>query len=181
MGALGATRRRLLAALGLGGLAWTAPRALFADEPAVKAFLGRYRHAGGDKELKARDQAIDDVVESMNFLARGIARDKLKETNPIAASLGIAADAKDLTITLDTRTYTGPLNGGTVKVKSITGDLMDMHYAVSKAEITQVFSGDDRGRVNRYRLDSGKLTMHVRVHSSRLPKALVYSLTYVRA
>lgn len=174
-------RRRLLAALGLGGLAWTAPRGLLADEPAIKAFLGSYRHAGGDKERKARDQAIDDVVESMNFIARGIARDKLKETNPIAASLGISADTNNLTITLDGRTYTGPLSGGTVKVKAITGDLMDMRYAVTKTEITQVFSGDDRGRVNRYRLDSGKLTLHVRVHSSRLPKDLVYSLTYTRA
>ena len=165
-------------AAGVGLLAWsTAGRA---DDDAVAAFLGTYRHAGGDQERKLRDKAIDDVVAGMSIIVRGIARDKLKEANPIAEVLTFAATAKDLTVKMDARAYTGPRDGGRVKVKGITGDELEMRYEIRAGRIDQIFVGEDKGRMNGFTLAEGVVAMRVRVHSTQLPKDLVYKLTYAK-
>jgi hypothetical protein len=175
-------RRVFLLTTGAGVAVYvTSPGQALAGQEAIKPFLGSYRHAGGDKEREDRDKAIDDVVAGMNVFARGIARDRLKASNPIAAKLEMSADAKALTIAMDTRSYTAPLDGSWVKVKAITGDEMDMRFKIADSILDQIFSGDERGRVNAFRPSSGKLVMNVRVHASKLPKDLVYKLTYERS
>jgi hypothetical protein len=171
-------RRTLIELAGLGATLALVPRELFAEEPAVNAFLGSFKHVGGSKEREARDKAIEDVVADMSFISRGIARDKLKQSNPVVQKLTMASDAKDLTVTMDGRAYKGPLDGSRVKVKTILGDEMDMQFKIKKAALDQIFSGDDKGRVNAFRFDGAKLIFNVRVHASALPKDLVYKLTY---
>jgi hypothetical protein len=151
------------------------------DVETVDRFAGRYRHAGGERERKARDDAIDDVVDDMNFIVRGIARSRLREANPIAKSLGIAKKGKMLTITFDKRHYTGPIDGRTVKVVGVTGDEVSMRFQISNGRIRQIFQGDDGGRVNDFSLDGeGRVALSVRVHSDKLPKDLRYQLTYAK-
>jgi hypothetical protein len=172
-------RRRLLQALAAAGASsWTVARA---ETDPLDSFLGRFRHSGGDSDRKARDKAIDDVVAGMSILVRGIARDRLKEANPIAAKLAFSTTDKDLTVAMDARSYTGPRDGGKVKVKGITGDEMEMHYAIATARIEQVFAAGEKGRTNRFSLDGDTVAMRVRVHATQLPKDLVYTLTYTRA
>lgn len=171
-------RRKLIELAGAAATLALLPREAFAEESPVSAFLGTFKHTGGEKEREARDKAIEDVVADMSFISRGIARDKLKQSNPIVQSLGFAADAKNLTVAMDARSYKGPLDGSRVKVKTILGDEMDMHFKIKRAALDQVFSGDEKGRVNAFRFDTKKLVFHVRVHASALPKDLVYKLTY---
>lgn len=171
-------RRTVIELAGLAATLALVPRELFAEEPAVNAFLGNFKHVGGNKEREARDRAIEDVVADMSFISRGIARDKLKQSNPVAQKLTLASDPKHLTVTMDGRSYKGPLDGSRVKVKTILGDEMDMHFKIKKAALDQVFSGEDKGRVNAFRFDGAKLIFNVRVHASALPKDLVYKLTY---
>ena len=148
---------------------------------AADRFVGSYRFAGGDKERAARDAAIDAVVEEMNFLVRGIARKRLKESNPIAARVSISQKDGKLTIRFDDRTYTAPINGGSVDVVGITGAEMKLRHRVSNGRIEQIFEGEDGGRTNQLELDGdGRLTIRVRVFSERLPKDLRYKLTYAR-
>lgn len=152
-----------------------------ANGDAVSSYVGQFRHVGGDTDREARDKAIDDVVSGMNGLIRGIARTRLIDANPIAERLGLVADASSLTVTMDKLSYTGPLDGGKVKVKSITGDDMDMHYEITKESLTQVFEGDGRGRVNIFTLGTeGRLLLKVRVYAEQLPKDLIYRLGYER-
>ncbi len=151
-----------------------------ADADPLDPFVGRFRHSGGDKERQARDKAIDDVVAGMNVLVRGIARDRLKEANPIARVLSFAATSKDLTVTMDARSYTGPRDGKKVRVKGITGDELDMHYAIARFRVDQIFSAEERGRTNRFSLDEEVVSMRIRVHATQLPKDLIYTLTYTR-
>ncbi len=174
------SRRRFVELGWVGMTAALLPQELSAEEAPIDAFLGTYRHAGGQKERDARDKAIEDVVADMSFISRGIARDKLKQSNPIAAKLELSADAKDLTVTMDTRTYKGPLDGSPVKVKTILGDEMDMRFKLKKRALDQVFSAEDKSRLNAYRFDGDKLVVNVRVHASALPKDLVYKMTYER-
>jgi hypothetical protein len=175
-------RRRFLRTLGAcAAAAILLPKEVFASAAdTVKAFLGSFNHAGGDKERAARDKAIEDVVDDMSIFARGIARDKLKEANPIASTLKFAESGGSLTVTLGKRTYTAPLDGRSVKVKAINGDDMDMKYKVGENRIEQIFSGDEKGRINTFKLDGDTVTMHVRIHAEALPKDLVYKLTYAR-
>jgi hypothetical protein len=148
---------------------------------AADRFVGNYHFAGGDRERAARDAAIDDVVEDMNFLVRGIARKRLKESNRIPERVSISRKDSKLTIRLDDRTYTAPINGGAVDVVGITGAEMKLRHRVISGRIEQIFEGKDGGRMNQLELDGeGRLTIHVRVFSDRLPKDLRYKLTYGR-
>ncbi len=157
-------------------------RPAFAGDDDAKPYVGAFRHAGGDREREARDRAIDDVVAGMSFLVRKIARDRLTSANPIASSLAFSKSDTSLTVVMDTRSFTGPLDGSKTKVKSISGDEMEMSYDISKKSLTQKFEGDGKGRINIFRLDGDKgLDMKVRVYAQQLPKDLVYRLTYERA
>lgn len=144
-------------------------------------YLGTYAFAGGESEREERDKAIEDVVSGMSFVVRGIARDRLKTANPIAAAIAITLDGSSLTVRADTRTHTAPIDGTKVKVKGITGDDMMMHFDISDERLDQIFLADDKGRRNRFVADGRKLTLNVRVHADKLPKALLYRLTYQRA
>lgn len=175
------SRRDVLVGTGAASLSALVPRELLAAEGDEKPFLGSYKHSGGDKDREARDQAIDDVVSGMNIVSRTIARDRLKSANVIAAAIGITSDGTSLTISLDTRVYTAPLSGGTVKVTGITGDKLDLSYALSTGKIEQRFSGEGKGRVNAFTKSGDQLTMNVRVYSTQLPKELKYKLTYKKA
>ncbi|NUQ77964.1 MAG: hypothetical protein HUU21_30895 [Polyangiaceae bacterium] len=176
------SRREILLAAGVASIATVFPRELLAaPSDTLSPFLGSFRHAGGDKEREARDKAIDAVVDEMNIFVRGIARDKLKSSNAIPAALKISADASALTIALDNRVYTAPLDGRSVKVTGITGDKLDLRYRVTEGRIEQNFKGDERGRVNTYSIEGDKVVMQVRIYASQLPKDVKYKLTYKRA
>ncbi len=148
----------------------------------ISAYVGAFRHSGGDKERLARDKAIDDVVSGMSFVVRGIARGRLTSANPIAVDVTCSTHDKSLTMTMDQRSFTAPIDGSTATVKSVTGDDIDMHYAITKNSLIQVFDRDGRGRVNTFTLDGTKgLAMAVRVYAKQLPKDLNYRLTYERS
>jgi hypothetical protein len=175
------SRRSVLVAAGVVSLAVLLPGELQAAEGDEKPFVGSYAFNGGDKEREAVDKAIDDVVSGMNILSRTIAREKLKSTNVVPAAIKISSDGTNLTISLDSRVYTAPLSGTSVKVTGITGDKLDLSYAVSEGKIEQRFSGEGRGRVNTFTRNGDKITMSVRVYSTQLPKDLKYKLTYKKS
>lgn len=171
-------RRAVLAATGAASLAALLPGEALAAEGGEKAFLGGYKHGGGDKEREARDAAIDDVVSGMNIVSRTIARERLRSANAIPAKITFASDGTSLTVSLDGRVYTAPLAGTSVKVTGITGDKLDLSYAISSGKIEQRFSGDGKGRVNTFTKSGDQLVMSVRVYATQLPKDLRYKLTY---
>ncbi len=175
-------KRRDILGLG-GGAATRAVVGVDADsgsesESAIKAFLGSFKHTGGKADTDGRDRAIDDVVKAMNPLVRSIARSRLKETNPIAASLKLTLVGKSLKSDMDGRAYTAPLDGSTVTVKGITGDELELHLEIASDSFKQVFLGDDKGRTNTFRREGDALVLNVRVHSKQLPKDLLYKLSY---
>ena len=139
------------------------------------------KYSGGDKEREARDAAIEDVISGLNVLIRPIARDRLKAAMATPAAISITSDATNLTISLDSLVYTAPLTGGSVKATGITGDKLNLSYAISSAKIEQKFSGDQGGRVNTFTKSGEQLVMNVRVYSDKLPKDVKFKLTYKKA
>jgi hypothetical protein len=173
-------RRQLL--VGVAGVLLTSlPRSANAAEDLLKPYLGPFRHSGGDKDLKARDRAIEGVVSEMSFLVRKMARDRLTAANAIAQAIIFSRTATSLTIAMDARVFTGPLDGSKTKVTSSGDTEIDMSYVLSKDSLTQNFERDGRGRINTFTLDGDKsLRLDVRVFADELPKDLVYKLSYVR-
>lgn len=172
------SRRRLLVATIAASLVTLSPQEAPAESGAEKPFVGTYKHTGGDKEREARDEAIEDVIASMNILSRTVAREKLKSANVIPAAISIASDGTNLTISLDSRVYTAPLDGSKVKVTGITGDKLDLSYSVTASKIEQRFTAEGKGRTNAFTKSGETLVVNVRVHSTQLPKDLKYKLTY---
>lgn len=157
------------------------------DSPA-RPLLGTYKYVGGDSERAAVKKAIDLAVEDMSALLRGIARDRLTEANPIPEQLTLKGGGVYFSIVLDDYPYTGRLDGIAVKVKTTTGDVMNLVYGFPAAPaptptqpmLEQTFSDDEKSRVNRFELQGNRLTMHVRVRADLLPKEVVYDLSFER-
>jgi hypothetical protein len=145
----------------------------------VKPFLGSYRYVGGVDEQRKLWGKIEGMANTFNFVAKGIVRDKLAAGNQIPKEIVISADADTLSILTAKTPNVAPMNGSSVKVRSITGEMMDMSYKVG-SEIEQSFKGNAKGRVNRYEVQGDKLVLHVRVFAAQLPYELVYDLTYER-
>jgi hypothetical protein len=149
-----------------------------APEAAALAFVGSYRHSGGQAEQNALESAVDDVVQDMNVLAREIARKRLLAANRIPTSLEISTSAERMTIQFDDRSYTATLGGPAVDVVGITGDPLRMTLRMRDAKLLQHFVGDKGKRTNTIRRNAEKVAIHVVVESDSLPKKLVYELTF---
>jgi hypothetical protein len=152
-------------------------------DKAVAALTGEFRWIGGTAERKARDKAIDDVVDGMNFIVRGIARKRLKQANPIPRLVRIRRAGEDvLVIRIDKRVYRAKIGGPAVTVVGITGDELKLTHRVVDNRVVQRFEGESGGRVNTFtplgKGDDKGMKLRVRVFSDKLPKDLVYGLSY---
>ncbi|NUP12325.1 MAG: hypothetical protein HOW73_40280 [Polyangiaceae bacterium] len=150
-----------------------------AEESPLTPFLGTYRYVGGLPEQRSLWGKIEGIAASFNFIARGIVRDKLAAGNVIPKEVRIEGDSEKIVLYNDNKPHAAPLDGSSVKFKAVNGEMMDMSFKVGD-EIEQTFKGNAKGRVNRYELKDDKLTVHVRVFASQLPKELTYDLTYER-
>lgn len=175
------SRRDVLLAAGGASVFFLWPAELrAAGADAIRPFLGSFRHAGGDQERAARDQAVERVVAELNFLVRSIARSRLLGATPIPPTVRIATDGSSLTVANDGRIYTAPLDGRSVKATGVTGDPVELRYRIAEGKIVQTCDGDGGGRSNTFELAGERLVMHVRIYSPRLPKDVQFKLTFAR-
>lgn len=188
-----AVRRRSLLSLTLSALAGSAsgcsstpdpvvpeiPSEPLPDDSPVREFVGTYRFVGGEPERANVDRAIDEAIADMNAFVRGIARGRLADANVVPEELILVGGGNMFAVVVDKLPYTGRLDGVTTKVKTSTGDVMDMRYQTTPT-FDQIFSDSEKGRVNRFELRGQQLIMHVRVHAQQLPRELIYALTFER-
>jgi len=62
------------------------------------AIAGEYTYAGGEKQREELLAAIEEVVADMNFIARPIARRRLRASNLPSAELHLVLTADEITI-----------------------------------------------------------------------------------
>jgi len=146
---------------------------------------GSYVHAGGEKEIAARDAAIDKATESMFFAIKGIARSKLREKTPVSASVGITFRNGNVVVSAAGAPPAGsPENGSSVPYKNPDGQMSKLSQKLTAdGKLVQIFAGENGTRTNTFSLSSdGKsLTMRVIIESGKLPQAVQYALTYRRS
>ncbi|MFW5921511.1 MAG: hypothetical protein ACOCUS_06700, partial [Polyangiales bacterium] len=176
------TRRASVAAILLAAaLTCTAVRPAQATEPAdtVEELAGIYRNEAEERNRRARNEAIDEVVGEMSFLVRGIARNRLEDANPLDRRIAIRTSGEHLTVSFDDRSYTARLGGSGRLVEGITGDELRLTFRVRGDRLFQRFDGGDKGRLNVFeRQDDGDLVLAITIWADRLPSNVRYSLRY---
>lgn len=142
---------------------------------------GAFRRSAGD--AATIDEAIEAAVGKMNFIARPIARSRLKKTNPPYERIEISGQGGQISVRFDERKpILMPADGQPVKWSRDDGEEFDVSARVEGMQLTQTFKAGDGERVNRFGLqaDGSTLILDVTITSPRLSSPVRYSLTYMR-
>jgi len=149
---------------------------LAAQEP---AWLGTWK-LGKAPDLAA---TIEKCTEEMSFIKRPIARSRLKKLNPAYQRVVIARSGAEITIQFDERQpIRVPVDGKAIPWTREDGEKFMVSVKPGADALTQHYQGEDGERSNLFRVDgAGKaLSLEVTVKSQKLPKPLVYTLSYSR-
>ena len=148
-----------------------------------EAFVGSFRYAGDPGERKAVREAIDTIVDQMNFFFRPFAREYLRRRNRIPAYIEIRFTDDDIAIGSEGgTTYVAPRDGREVAQTSPGGEAVNVSHSIRSNRLVQnVISNDGcRRRIFRLEANPPRLRVSITLMSSHLPAPLAYELTYVR-
>lgn len=157
-----------------------APSVTLPEDSPAHPFLGTYNFIGGDAERAGVDKAIDDSIKSMTPLVRAIVRGRLAEANGVPKQLFILASTKWFEVRADGFRYVSNTDGTPYRVKTSTGDVMDLTYKFGDT-LEQRFADVQKERINTFELRDNHLIMHVKIKAEVLPKDINYDLTFERA
>ena len=150
------------------------------DSP-LRAPAGRYRLDRGASDDV--DRAVEAVVRRMNFIARPIARARLRGADPLYERVTIAIVPAGVSTRFDAHAaIVSPLDGVPVRWTRENGDVFLVSTRLQADRLIQTFTGREGERENIFTLgpDLRTLTVNVTVSNPRLPQPLVYRLVYRR-
>lgn len=154
-------------------------------DPGLQRYVGTYEYAGGDAEIDALDDAIDQVVSQMNFFVRGIARRRLRKPNLPSKRVVITVENGQIGIDRPGQPkVSAPADGKPVQWRNPDdGEVFQVRQGIDEdGHLYQRFKGDDSTSRNEFRLDDDgkKLTIHTEITADRLPAPLRFDMTYRR-
>jgi hypothetical protein len=170
----------------LGQAAGGAPVAAAAEAATAAAprIAGVYGYVGGEGERSALISAIEGVIHDMIFIARPIARKRLRAANMPSDELMIAVTADRIVIVRPGRpTVSAPRDGSEIVWRSPDGDEFRVrHHLVGDDRVVQEFVGDGNRSENTFSLaaDGARLTVQTSITADRLPRPLHFRTTYQR-
>jgi hypothetical protein len=143
---------------------------------------------GGTYTLNARasdnvQQAINEAGSHVMFLIRGIARSRMRATNPVYQRVVIGETPADFAIAFDQRAAVHtPSTGAATPWTREDGEKFQVSTRVTEGRLHQTFVAEDGRRVNVFSLspDGKVLTMETTVSSPKLPQPLHYRLVFDR-
>lgn len=163
----------------LVGLAVSLPATGFADEDALK---GDYELDGSKAQAQKKiHTAIDELVEDVNFVKRGFAKRRLRETNEAVSEIDVEISGDKIAVQYDSDPPgISPKGNKPANWKNAEGDSYRLTQQISGRTLTQKFQGEDGARTNKLTVseDGNTIDMQVTVTSDQLPRPLTYSLTY---
>jgi len=130
------------------------------------------------------EAAIETAVKEASFIVRPIARGRLRKTNPAYKRVKVERAGESFSVTYDERApQVMPASGVPVKWKREDGDVFDISMRPQGADLLQTYKAEDGQRTNVFHVDpaTGRLSLTVTVTSTKLPKPVVYTLTYASA
>ncbi|MCB9598351.1 MAG: hypothetical protein H6719_36895 [Sandaracinaceae bacterium] len=128
------------------------------------------------------ETAVDEAVDAMNMLLRGVARPMIRDNTPVNEEIELRfRAANNIYVRFDNRAnYTSPLNG-TRRVRTPEGDPMRLTQRFRGSNLEQVFQADNGTRWNTYvPLPDGRMRMDAVTNGDMMPQAMRFSLTYRR-
>lgn len=128
--------------------------------------------------------SIDRAVEHMMFIARPIARHRLRVNNPLPQHLELDIRPDSIVILRgDEQRAALPRDGTAVPWRSLGGDQCQISATLVGDTLTERIVAHGGESEARYiMLDDGKRVREdVRITSSHLPRPVVYTVTFVRA
>ena len=129
------------------------------------------------------EAAVDTAIAKMNFIARPVARSRLKKTNTAHRRVTIASTAQEISIAFDGNPPVRmPADGQTAKWTRDDGEVFDVSARWVDDQLVQTFKAPDGQRVNTFVLspDGRTLNMQVEITSPQLPAPVAYALTFGR-
>jgi hypothetical protein len=148
---------------------------------AATRYKQSFRYVGGAKQKQQRDAAIEKVVEQLNFIIRGIARRRLKDSNTIIPILNFSlGPEKTVTTYVNGSEIRAPADGSTIPWVDQYGETIRVSHTIVGDELIQRMRGAHGNRDNTYRFsaDGEHMRMSVKVWSALLPEPVRYSLSY---
>lgn len=148
-------------------------------------FAGTFLYIGGEKEVAARNAAIEKATEDMFFAIRGTARSKLRDRTEVKASVRFAFGSGNISVvTPGEAAAVSPERGTAVAYQASNGTPLQLSQRLTRdGKIEQFFVSDSGTRSVVFALSTDGVTLSV-VHtltSSKLPQPVRYTLTYRRA
>jgi hypothetical protein len=175
--ALGAFRPLAFLLMFLGAVSF-GHRAAGAQERSIQGVF--VNQSKSDEAIRI---AIDAAVKDFNFIARPIARSRLKKTNPLITRIEIAHTGNAVSIQLDKSkpTVTEP-GKPPIKWTRDDGEEFDVSTDWKAGTLQQSFVAPDGTRTNRFSIspDGSILTVDVTLTSPQLKAPVNYRLVFAR-
>jgi hypothetical protein len=144
----------------------------------------RFVYAGVQGERAAVQAAIERVVSQLFFVIRPIARNRLRDSNPVFPSVEFHfAPGTVETVMPGQPNVRTPDNGTAVMVRGIEGNMIrGKHWFERDGHLVEATWSDDGARRIDFVLspDGRTLFLRVEVTSRHLPQPIRYQLTYRR-
>jgi len=161
--------------------------ALLAVTPALAqapTHEGRWVVVDAGRAGEARDAAVEDVVEDMNFIARPIARRRLREGLPIHRAIELRREGEGLRVKIGTfYELAAPVDDSRHPITDALGTELRARQRWDGHTLIQRYSNDDATVTLKLRFseDGSTLRVETRIHAERLPSDVVFSVAYRRA
>jgi hypothetical protein len=126
--------------------------------------------------------AINAATSTMNFIARPIARKRLRSSNPVTRVVTIQEIGDSIEVTSDRQiVLRAKADGVPMPWSAFRGEKLEVITIVHDGVLVNTFSAGDGSRTNRYVLrDDDMLEMQVTISSPRLERPLEYKRVYRR-
>ena len=160
---------------------------VFLSRPSVaaSAWSGRYVFTGGKRQEERRREAIEKVVQEVNVLIRGLARERITEgtapNTPLDMHVDPAANEAWLVAPRMPRIQ-GPISGVPFRWKSAEGDRNVVSFTWSEDVLVTRFRGDGADSRYEYRFnpDEGAMTLSAVIRHRLMPLPLRFRQSYRR-
>ena len=174
--------RYLAAALALV-LAWPAAAGSTPSAELQAKMTGHFRVAESDDVLQPRlAAAIEDAISPMNFIARPIARSRLRSVVYYCKQYEMALRPETVHVACDDRPRIDRrLDNSEGPVAGLQSEPADVKVQVGSDSVELRVSGADGTRITTYRFgDGGALEVSVEVTSPRLERPVTWKVLYRR-
>lgn len=130
----------------------------------------------------AIEAAIGTTVAKMNFIARPIARGRLRKDNPAYRRVVIVLAPEEISVAFDDDPPVRMPAGGDIVKGTGDGEALDVSAHWQGEKLMQTFKAKDGQRTNTFSLgaDGLALQLDAEITSPRLPVPVRYTLSFAR-